>query len=164
MNKGLLEYVLVRNGGKVHESLLRTTVDPMLIQLSMLLIDMEGADQPLARQGDPSAPKGNAVDISVSYLKNGRMAPLSPETWITQRAGEKSADSAPLRWVFTGSHVFNGRLLAQVEGSIIAVYHDPAALIDNASPGGESDRIWFVKESAVAPVGTPVTVTISVKP
>ena len=164
MNKGLLEYVLVRNGGKMHESLLRTSVDPMHIQLGLLLIGAEGTDQPLARQGDPGAPRGNPVEIVVSTMKNGRMAPLFPETWITQRAGDKSGDSAPLHWVFTGSHVFNGRLLAQVEGSIIAIYHDPAALFDNASPGGESDRIWFVKEGAPPPVGTPVTVTISIKP
>jgi hypothetical protein len=53
--------------------------------------------------------------------------------------------------------------MAQAEGSIIAIYHDPSALFDNASPGGESDRVWFVKEDAVPPVGTPVTLTISVR-
>jgi hypothetical protein len=50
-----------------------------------------------------------------------------------------------------------------MEGSIIAIYHDPAALIDNASEGGESDKVWFVREGASPPVGTPVTVTIKRK-
>jgi ABC-type proline/glycine betaine transport system ATPase subunit len=32
--------------------------------------------------------------------------------------------------------------------------------MDNATPGGESNRIWFVKEGTVPPVGTPVEVVI----
>jgi hypothetical protein len=42
----------------------------------------------------------------------------------------------------------------------VAIYHDPAALIDNTTPGGESDEIWFVKEGAVPQAGTLVTVII----
>ena len=50
--------------------------------------------------------------------------------------------------------------MSQETGSIAAIWHDPVALIDNASQGGESNRIWFVKQGTVPPVGTPVTVTI----
>jgi hypothetical protein len=103
------------------------------------------------------------VDITVSYLKNGRMVPLRPESWVSRKADNVLTDSEPLQWVFTGSTVSNGKFMAQAEGSIIAIYHDPSALFDNASPGGESDRVWFVKEDAVPPVGTPVTLTISVR-
>lgn len=163
MNKGMLEYVLVRNGGKTHESLFRTAIDPTQIQLAMLLIGTEGTDRPLAHQGDRETPRGNPVDITVSYLKNGRMVPLRPESWVSRKADNVLTDSEPLQWVFTGSTVSNGKFMAQAEGSIIAIYHDPSALFDNASPGGESDRVWFVKEDAVPPVGTPVTLTISVR-
>jgi hypothetical protein len=107
---------------------------------------------------------GNPVEIYVNYLKNGRMIPIKPESWIARKADDKMGDSSPLEWVFTGSVIRNGKFLAQAEGSIIAIYHDPVALIDNASSGGESDKVWFVKESAVPPVGTPVTLEIRVKP
>jgi hypothetical protein len=63
-------------------------------------------------------------------------------------------------WVYTGSLSYGGRFLSQDSGSITAIWHDPVALMDNASPGGESNRIWFVKEGAVPPVGTPVEVVI----
>ncbi len=163
MSKGLLEYLLVRNGGKTHESLFRTHIDPTQLQLAMLLIGAEGTDQPLSHQGARDVPKGNPVDITVSYMKNGRMTPLKPESWIARKVEEKMLDSEPLQWMFTGSTVSNGKFMAQAEGSIIAIYRDPAALIDNASAGGESDRVWFVKEQDIPPVGTPVTLTISVK-
>lgn len=163
MNKGMLEYLLVRTGGKTHESLLRTHIDPTLLQLAMLLIGAEGTDHPLSRQGDPDAPRGNPVNITVSFLKNGRMVPLNPEAWIARKEADKLTDSGPLHWVFTGSVVHNGRFMAQMEGSIISIYRDPVALIDNASPGAENDRVWFVNESIVPPVGTPVTLTISIK-
>jgi hypothetical protein len=163
MSKGLLEYLLVRNGGKMHESLFRTHIDPTQLQLAMLLLGAEGTDQPLSRQGDQDKPKGNPVEITVSYLKDGRMTPLKPESWISRKNDDQMADSEPLHWMFTGSTVSNGKFMAQADGSIIAIYRDPAALIDNASSGGENDRVWYVNERNTPPVGTPVTLTITLK-
>jgi len=163
MNKGMLEYLLVRTSGKTHESLFRTAIDPTQLQMAMLLLGVEGTDRPLSHQGDRAAPKGNPVDITVHYLKNGRMVPLKPEHWITRKVEDKMANSEPLDWVFTGSIFSNGKFMAQAQGSIIALYHDPVAMFDNASPGGESDRVWFVKEGALPPIGTPITLTITVK-
>ena len=163
MDRGMLEYLVVRNGGKTHESLFRTPIDPTQLQMSLLLLGIEGTDQPLSRQGDPDAPRGNPVEIKVSYLVNGRMVQLAPETWIARKTGGVLGNTEPLQWMYTGSTISNGRFLAQAEGSVIALYHDPAALIDNASPGGENDRIWFVDEATVPPVGTPVTLTIRIK-
>jgi hypothetical protein len=164
MNKGLLEYLLVKSGGKTHESLFRTTIDPVQLQIALLLIGLEGTDHPLSRQGAPEIPKGNPVEIYINYLKNGRMTPIKPESWIARKSDDKMVNCTALEWMFTGSVIRNGRFLAQAEGSIIAIYHDPVALIDNASPGGESDKVWFVKEGDVPSVGTPVTLEIRVKP
>jgi hypothetical protein len=164
MDKGLLEYVLVRTGGKTHESLFRTETEPYDLQLACLLLDLVGTDKPLPFQGAPDLPKGDLVSISVSRQdKEGKGRELRPETWITKTVEGKPQDVEPLKWVFVGSMINEGRFLAQVEGSIISLYHDPIAIIDNASPGGESDKIWFVNEQNVPPVGTPVTITIKAK-
>lgn len=160
MEKGLLEYLVVRKGGKTHESLLRTEVDPATLQVALLLIGLEGTDRPLARQGAAEAPRGNPVQITVSYQQDKKIVPLPAENWITKKTGGAVSPDERLSWIFTGSLIRNEVFLASVEGSIIALYHDPVALIDNASPGGESDKVWFVKEGAVPPAGTPVTVTI----
>jgi len=162
MDKGLLEYLLVRNGGKTHESLLRTAVEPTDLQVALLLLGLEGTDRHLAAQGDPAKPGGEQVEIYITYPDaGGNPTSVGPETWMARKSGDTFADVEKLSWVFTGSMIYNNRFLAQVEGSIIAVYHDPVALLDNASSGGESDKIWFVNQKSVPPVGTPVMVTIS---
>lgn len=164
MDKGLLEYLLVRSSGKVHESLLRTSIEPYHLQIALLLLGFEGTHQPLAFQGDPGKPAGEPVEILVSPIPPGEKSEPSEwiraEQWVTKKVDERFEDLTSLEWVYTGSVVLEGRFLGQVEGSFVALYHDPAALIDNASPGGESDEIWFVKEGVVPPVGTPVTVLI----
>lgn len=161
MNKGLLEYLLVRGGGKTHESLFRTNIEPYNLQIACLLLDLAGSDKPLAFQGAPETPKGDPVVITVSMTdKEGKTSELHPEKWIIKAVNGKPADTELLVWIYTGSMVHKGRFAAQVDGSIIALYHDPVSMIDNASPGGESDKIWFVNEKNVPPVGTPVTITI----
>jgi hypothetical protein len=163
MQNGLLEYLLVRTGGKTHESLLRTGVDPYQLQLAFLLLGYQGTDKPLSFQGDTGTPKGEPVIISLySAATTDKKNLLKPEEWLTKKNPMTNAqqDVGSLNWVFTGSMVLDGRFMAQADGSMIALYHDPAALVDNASPGGESDKVWFVREGAVPPVGTAVTVTI----
>ena len=164
MSRGLLEYVLVRLGGKTHESLLKTSCDPYNLQIAFLLLGFEGTDRPLAFQGDPGTPKGEPIDLTLEYVaSDGKPVTLRPEQWIEIRTESRKNDVQRLEWLYTGSIVINGRFLAQSDGSIIALYHDPVALIDNASPGGESDKIWFVKEGSLPPVGTSVTVTVKAK-
>lgn len=157
MDTGLLEYLLVRTGGKTHESLLRTKTQPYHLQLACLLLGMEGTRAPLAAQGAPEPPDGEPVEITLE-LSDGRV--VAPEGWMLHSVAGVKKDIARIRWVFTGSLVHDGSFAAQADGSIIAVYHDPVAMIDNASPGGEDDRIWYVRDGAVPPAGTPVTVVI----
>ncbi|MBI5056097.1 MAG: hypothetical protein HZB61_05735 [Nitrospirae bacterium] len=164
MDKGLLEYLLVNTGGKVHESLFRTKVQPYDMQIAFLLLDFEGTEHPLKEQGSAEIPKGEPVVINITYNnKENKMVQAKSEDWITIKNKDEQKNPANLEWVYTGSVVYNGQFLAQVSGSLIALFHDPAALVDNASPGGESDEVWFVKEGVVPPVGTPVTITIKAK-
>lgn len=161
MDKGLLEYLLVRGSGKTHESLLRTEVEPYHLQIAFLLLGFEPTSGPLAFQGAAEKPQGKPVEILVRHRdKGGREVELNAHEWIAIKEEETLKPSGKIDWVYTGSIVLEGRFLAQNEGSIIATYHDPVAMIDNASKGGESDMIWFVREESVPPVGTPVTVTV----
>jgi hypothetical protein len=161
MNSGLLEYLLVRSGGKTHESLFRTEVEPYNLQIACLLLDLVGTDKPLPFQGATDVPSGDRVGIYVEQvLESGRSLKLDPKAWIIRTVGAERRDAPTLDWVFTGSTVSNGRFSAQIDGSIIALYHDPSAMIDNATPGGESDKVWFANEKTAPPVGTKVTITI----
>lgn len=159
MDRGLIEYLLVRSTGKIHESLLRTEVDPYLLNISFLLLGFEGTDRPLDAQGAADKPGGDPVSIILVYNQAERNQSVPAEGWIVRKNGEH-AFPPEMSWVYTGSMVMQGRFLASQQGSIAAVYHDPAALIDHGAPGGESDEIWFVREGTVPPVGTPVTVVV----
>lgn len=161
MEKGLLEYLVVRNSGKTHESLLRTGVQPFHLQVACLLVGLEGTDAPLARQGAPELPTGDPVEIHLVLADGTR---LTPERWMTKMVDGEKKEVGKFKWIFTGSLVGEGGFAAQIEGSMVAVYHDPVALIDNSSPGGESDKIWYVREGALPPAGTPVTVVIKALP
>lgn len=159
-NDLILEYLLVENSGKLHESLLKTNVSPYAIQISLLLLGLKGSQSPLAEQGESRTPEGTRVAIRVSWQENGKNKSASLHEWILN----KNKPLTDIPWVFTGSYIHeNGLFAAQVEKSIIAIFHDPAAIIDHQFPEGNSDTIWFVNTSQVPPVGTEVKVLIEKK-
>jgi hypothetical protein len=161
MDKGLLEYLIVHRKGKTHESLLRTDIQPYYLQLAFMLLGYEATDKPLAMQGDRDRPTGEAVTVSITGVKDTKLM-VPAEKWIALRTSLDGplTNAGKVDWVYTGSVIDLGRYMAQETGQITAVYHDPVAMIDNASSGCESDKIWFVNEKTVPPVGTPVMVII----
>lgn len=158
MDKGLLEYLVVGRGGKLHESLLKTDVEPYSLQIALLLMGLEGTAAPLAGQGDPRSPEGDPVTLWIELGKGDAKKRIRMEEWVINQNTGKAMK--PMKWVFTGSIVMDGVFMAQVEKSIVAVFHDPIAMIDNPLPEGASDELWFVNEKKVPPVGTEVLVVI----
>jgi hypothetical protein len=158
MEKGLLEYLIVGVTGKLHESLLRTDAEPYCLHIALLLIGLEGTNNPLSQQGDPRKPEGEPVDIWVQWNDGDQVKRARIEEWVTSKQDGNSMQQ--VQWIFTGSIVRDGVFIAQVEKSIVAVFHDPAALIDNPLPEGGSDEVWFVNEGKIPSVGTDVTVII----
>jgi len=157
MREGLLEYALVGDTGKRHESLLMSAVEPYHLQVALLLLGLS-AGRPLEFQGDPRRPEGDGVRIVVHWEEAGAPKSARLESLIlNKRSGTPMEDTD---WVFTGSKVSNGVFLAQAERSMIAVFRDPVALIDNPLQEGADDTIWFVNTDRTPPVGTPVTVRI----
>lgn len=158
MDKGLLEYILVGRAGKVHESLLRTDVDAQVLQTALLFLDLKGSSKPLAEQGDSQTPQGDRVELWI-LPKADKLTPVRVEEWVVNKEQDQALES--MEWVFTGSF-FNqdNMFMAQVHHSLIALYHDPAALIDHKQPEGSRDDIWFVKEGTVPSAGTSATLRI----
>lgn len=159
MKEGLIEYLVVGDSGKLHESLLRTEVEPYALQVALLLSGLEGSLTPLSFQGEAKLPTGDAIDILVAWQEKGKDHTARIEELVLQ--GKESA--GPVPWVFTGSLVSDGVFVAQAEKSIIAVFHDPTAMIDHRLPGGANDEIWTVNSQVTPAVGTPMMVTITKK-
>lgn len=158
MQEGLLEYLLVGDAGKLHESLLSTEISPYALQVSLLLLGVEGSYNPLAMQGEARTPEGGRVNIKVQWQDGKRVKTVALEKWL--KKDKSKLNNIP--WVFTGSLVIDGVFMAEVERSIIALFHDPVAMIDHQLPEGADDQIWFVDSEQTPTRGTDVTVIIEV--
>jgi hypothetical protein len=157
MDKGVIEYALVHSAGKVHESLLRTDVEPYHVHLAALLL----ATNAPGSKSDFHLPReltGDPVSVQIDWTSGHEERSFRVEDLIfnTQTSSAMSRGE----WIYNGSRVVDGAFIAQREGSIISVISDPDALINNPRPGRENDEIWQVNSEKTPPVGTPVKITI----
>lgn len=168
MQDGMLEYLIVADTGKTHESLLSTKIEPYDIQVAMLLLGIKpsgqaGSEPPaqLNRRYLSSAPelKGEKVSLFVAWQDAGGGGHRARAEDLIWNLKENAPMSQGL-WTYNGSEMYAGKFLAQVDGSITALVRDSAALINNPRPGNDDDQIWKAYTKATPPVGTAVDVTI----
>ena len=170
MTEGLLEYALVHEAGKVHESFLSTSISPYDLNVVLLLLSY----QPAATFFDFSDKKAGAV-----LVKDPKIDPAAQLSMtLGWKTPEGKAQTAPLEslllnvdqkatvtpgpFTYTGSFLMDdGTFMAKETGSIVALYADAAALINNPRPGNENDDIWLPDKTKVPPKGTIVTVTLA---
>lgn len=167
--QGLIEYLLVNEKGKIHESLLATKVLPRDIHLALLLIGLKetaNPNEPLPPTAIDtpylqSAPKlkGTPVLLSVAWTQDGKRREAAAEEWIFNLQTNRPMTPGP--WTYNGSLVRDGVFLADQELSIMAVITDPTALVNNPREGYDNDEIWQAREKRVPPLDTPVEVTIT---
>ncbi len=169
--EGLIEYLIVNDKGKVHESLLATKIAPHDIHLALLLIGLKedkksNINEPLPPSAIDSAylheaPKlrGAPVRISVAWKQDGKPQQAPAENWIFNLHTNKLMTPGP--WTYNGSLVEDGQFLADSELSIVAVITDPTALANNPREGYDDDQIWQIQEKVVPAMDTPVEVTIT---
>ena len=174
LDQGPMEYFLVTSRGKTHESILKTDTEPFRIHLAMLLLDTNagaaaaGADGPPVSAGGfishPSKERlpGEGVSIELSWNVNGRETRKQAGQLIfnTEQKSVMRAED----WVYTGSRVAGGLFLAEMDGSIVSLVTDPAALINNEGPGHDNDTIWLANTNSLPPTNTAVEVSIKLKP
>jgi hypothetical protein len=163
MVKGLLEYLLVHENGKLHEALLSTPARPFDLNVVLLLLDykplpewFDGRDKPRSLAGVGVA---SQLGVFVHWEDaNGRRQSTRAETWVNDLRTRKPAPDAP--WVFNGSGLNEDRMFcAEVDGSIAALYLDDRALLNNPRPGNADDERWEPARG-LPPKGTPVTIVL----
>jgi len=169
--EGLVEYLLVNDKGKVHESLLATKAAPHDIHLALLLIGLKedkksNISEPLPPSAIDSAYlhaapklKGAPVRISLAWKQDGKPQQAAAEDWIFNLHTNKPMSPGP--WTYNGSLVEDGQFLADAELSIVAVITDPTALANNPREGYDDDQIWQIQTKAVPAIDSPVEITIT---
>ena len=168
MNKGLLEYVLVHESGKVHESLLSTVVKPMEFNVALLLLRWKPSEaffdyaEP-ERGGVPvkgaKHPAASEMTLHIRWKDAaGAEQTVRLEQWLHN--ADKRAKITEGPFIYTGSRVMpDGTFLAQETGSLIALYVDPASVVNNPRDGNENDDVWF-PDPDVPAKGTQVTLEL----
>jgi hypothetical protein len=78
----------------------------------------------------------------------------------TARHVETRAPLARGSWIYNGSTMWEGKFVAETDGSIVAIIDDRDALMNNPRPGREHDEWWRVNEKIVPAKGTRVRITV----
>src|SRR5579871_2444269 len=154
MDDGPIEYLAVAPKGKLHESLLRVDIRPLYLQVALLMLDLEPKNV-LKAQGDKATPQGDPVEIRVRWRDGqGMEQDVRAEELVAELPGERVM--AKHDWVFTGSRILKEvGFEADVSKSLVAVWHDPAAILDNPLPGG-ADNGYIVNTKRVPKQGTRI--------
>lgn len=157
-DKGVVEYVAVAPKGKLHESVLRLDIRPLHLQVALLMLDLEPKNV-LAFQGERKTPQGDKISLAVKWRDNkGVMQELPIESLMMTMPKERPLERGA--WVFTGSRVLKQGFEADISRSIIAVYPDPAAIVDNPRPNA-SARTFFVNPRRCPKRNTKVELILS---
>jgi len=170
MTDGMLEYLIVSEMGKTHESLLSTKIDPYDIQVAMLLLGIKPtgkADaEPPAQitkaylQGAPEL-KGEKINLFVAWQDAQGSHRARAESMIWNLQTNAAMTDGP--WTYNGSEMYGGKFLAQVDGSVAALVRDSEALMNNPRPGNDDDQIWEAHAKTIPKAGTAVDVIIELE-
>jgi hypothetical protein len=137
--------------------LLRIDADPYYFHLALLLIGLEPVNN-LARQGDPRPPGGDHVTIEVTWRMNDQQIVRRAEDLIWERGHERPMTRTT--WAFTGSHFARGVFAASTTKSLVAVYADPQAILNNPLLSRGDDTWYTPNAKAMPPPDTPIEVVI----
>lgn len=161
MDRGAVEYLAVAPRGKVHESLLLLKVRPLHLQLALLLLDLEPKNV-LEAQGDKKVPEGDPVTLWVRWHdKKESVREVRAEELLLRQPTSRSVK--PQNWVFTGSRILKEGFEADIAKSLIAIWHDPAAILDNPAPEG-SENSYVVNSDRVPKRGTRIELIVKALP
>ena len=159
---GLIEYALVHESGKVHESLFRTKLRPQILHTCLLLLK-HPKEQRFFKNLWAENPK--PLDFSKSVLKtevfweiNGTKYTHSLEE-LTLNSQDKRALNDGV-FIFTGSKQIDGTYLAELSGSMIAVYADEEAVINSMAHDSNNDDVWVANLKDMPELEVLVTIRL----
>lgn len=168
--QGLLEFVVVHEKGKIHESLLVTDISATNLNLAFKLlaykaspelyskVEEDGSLSSEFEEATDEQKQGSRVQLFVELEKDGKTERQPINKWITHATTEK--DMPGSAWVYGGSFIYDGKFVAESSGDIIAVFLSNAALVNFSGKDNQFDDVWLPHTTRVPPEGTKLTVVI----
>lgn len=165
MTAGLVEYALVTEKGKTHESVFTTAARPMDIHLACVLLGMKqagGKDWPAEHAAIPAH---RGVEILVTWPTNGPPKRLPLSAFVKKKNTDGSGGrDRPLKdgvWFYSGSHFYGGAFAAEAEGSVISIIGDGSALLNGLRKGNGNDLLHTANGAELPPGGRTVTIILA---
>jgi hypothetical protein len=149
---GQVEYLLVHETGKVHESIFKTSVGAQEIHIAALLFSGEG------RGVAGGSPKLKVKQIDVTWTEDGKENKINAAELILDK--KKNRALGTTKWAYRGSRLIEGVFLAQRDGSQIAIMQDRDALIDQDTPDASDDENWEPIAEKLPGIGSAVRIVI----
>lgn len=148
--KAIEFFATMKQGFKAYESVVTLDVNAFEFNLACILIGLD-ADRAseVSYHFDPEPVEGDRVSIRIGWQEN--------DQWIERNAIEllKHGDAKPASaaaWVYTGSGFLEGdRYLAQMDGVLIGLIHDPASIIEHREGIGLGNWGSITIDAAMAP-------------
>ncbi|WP_377177776.1 YdjY domain-containing protein [Rubritalea tangerina] len=166
MVDGVVEYLLVSEQGKVHESVFTTVACPRDVHVACLLLGVQGVSAELWPDGFLSIAPENQVRIEVSWKSNGPIKKLPISKSVVRACSPDKSKEAKVcladgAWLYSGSYLRKGAFAAQVEGSVIAIIADRAALVNGLRPNNDDDSLFTVNRHSLPRRYYPVRITLT---
>lgn len=163
---GPLEFAVVAEGGKAHESLFLVRAEPRALNAALLALGLRPGQPGRFTGGKPVLPTGPAVEVSASWADKGATVDHRVEELVISLNAQ--APIPQKGFVYHGSrHQRNSATgkrfyAADVTRDLIAVWNSPNAILDLSHPEAPFDDSFVANNEKMPPKGTPVTVTIRV--
>ena len=147
---GLVEYLVVHETGKVHESIFKTKVGGEQIHAAALLFAEKSATGTNAQL--------KLKNIQVTWTENGAEKKFAAAELILDKKKKRALGET--KWAYRGSRLIDGVFLAQRDGSLIGIIEDRDALVDQATPEASDDENWEPLAEKIPAIATAVTMTL----
>jgi hypothetical protein len=153
-----LEFLAVARGARrSYEAMIELDATAFEFNLACNLIglDAERARGRPAFTYDPQPLDGDRVALALSW-EDGEVRSLPPEALLTDGGPEPAGE-----WVYTGSDFTqDGSFLANVDGTLIGLVHDPSSVIEHEIGLGMESGGSIATTSEAPPADTPVVLTV----
>lgn len=166
MTEGPIEFAVVHENGKIHESLLVTKCTPTDINVAFKLLRYVASEELYAIEKErgvlsakfpevPEATRNAArVDLKVEWEKDGKVQTAPLADWIMHAQTTKSMTPAP--WVYGGSMMYDGIFVAESTGDVASIFVSRGSLLLYAGQDNFNDDTWLPYAKRMPAVGTVV--------
>jgi len=160
--EGLVEYALVHENGKTHESLFRTKIKPRNLQTTLLLARVEAAkgfvENLWKEEREKLDVSSSRLEIIVSWKAEDGPREGSLESMAVNATTKKTIAAGS--FVFNGSRFVEEIFMAEQSGSIVAIYADDTAMVNSGDHDANNDDVWIARKESMPPLDHPVTLTL----